>query len=153
MSNDVENKVAEMNVKLPRNSYKLRCVKCELGKSKKGDFQLIQEYEIFNANPLMVDGQQVDINGVKLKNWQTLTTNSIDFFNLNRNSLGLPPVRFADKDTINPKDYMGLEGAAVCESESSEMKNEVTGEPIVNPHTNLPVIQWNRRIQQWLPRS
>jgi hypothetical protein len=152
MSNDSENTVSQASVKLPRNSYRLRCVSCEVGKSKKGDFQLIQTYEIFGAAPLQVDGVMVDINGIQMKNWQTLTQNSVDFFNLNRNSLGLPPVKFSDKGSINAADYKGLEGAAICESESQEVKNEVTGEPILNPHTGQPVIQWNKRINQWLPR-
>lgn len=149
--NSVENKVAEANVKLPLNSYRLRCIECKSGKSKKGSPQLTQTFEVFGASPIVIDGHTIDVNGVKVNNWATLQDNTLDMFNQMREALDLPPVN-SPNAVLNELEYKGREGAAICVSESLEMKNEVTGEPIINPNNGQPVIQWSRKVKQWLPR-
>src|SRR5258706_8119207 len=144
-----ENTIPENEIRLQSKCYKFRILDCEKQTSKKGNPMLFQTLEIIEHPPYTQDGETLDINGVKILNWSVLTDKSIGAVNSQRESFGLPKVTVKDIDNINPLDYKGAEGFAYAKSESEEMKNDVTGEPVLNPYTNKPEVTWRKVIVRY----
>lgn len=143
-------KTTEANdVILPKNVYAVRCVKADAGKSKVGNPQHILTVEIVDAAP--VNG--VDINGLQIMHWSTLTEKALKFVNNLRQAFGLETTTENDMASCSPKDYIGLKAFAICESTKVEQKNEVTGEVLRNPYTNEPIVSYMRNIKEWIPQS
>jgi hypothetical protein len=147
-----ENTIPEHEIRLANNCYKFRILECERQTSKKGNPMLFQVFEIIENGPYTQDGETLDINGVKIMNWAILSDKAIGVVNAQRDSFGLPKVSVKDLDNINPLDYKGAEGYAYAVSESEEMRNDVTGEPVLNPYTKKPEVTWRKKITRYPSR-
>lgn len=153
MSTETTNPIPENQIELPFQSYKVRVLKCEKKVAKSGHPMFVQEVEIFGAKPFTQNGVSIDPNGIVMTGWVSLQTKMIDAINVNRNSLGLPAIKSSQIGDLRAEDYVGQEGAVVAVSKKEEVKNEVTGETVVNPFTGKPVLQFNKKITQWLARE
>lgn len=149
----VENQIPADQIKLPFQSYRVRCLKSEPQTSSKGNRMFVQEWEVYDAKTFIQDGVTVNPNGVIIIHRTAFTPKTVDMVNAQRSACGLPSVKYDDFPNVRNEDYLGAEAAVIASSDSEEMKNEVTGEPIVNPNTGKPVIRWTKRVNQWLPRS
>lgn len=147
-----ENTIPEHDIRLQNDCYKFRILDCEKRPSKKGNPMLVQTLEIIEHGPYKQDGVDIDINGVKVLNFAVLTDRAIGVVNSQREAFGLPKVSVKDLDNINPLDYKGAEGYAYAVSESEEMTNDVTGEPVLNPYTKKPEVTWRKKITRYPSR-
>jgi hypothetical protein len=136
-------------------AFRLRCVDCKRVKSSKGNDMLNQTFEIFGADPVknQESGEMVDINGLQVYTRQMLMEKSLKYINIQRNSLGLPPVGEGEVLSIEGADYLRTEGAAIVVANLEEKKNEVTGEVVVNPLTGKPATRVTREITEWFSRE
>lgn len=134
---------------LPNAAYKLRVIGCEGGKTKKTNMKMFTlECEFVENAP--VNG--VDINGLTSSFWHTFTPDGLFFVNQCRTGLGLSAIKAEDFERIQPGEYLGKAGYAICNSEEVIEMNESTKPPtpIINPHTGKPVTTVSRRIKKWL---
>lgn len=144
-----ENNIPESEIRLTGEAYKLRCIECERSQSKAGNPMLVQTFEIIENKPIIQEGEEVDINGVKIFNFTSLIDSMHVNVNYQRVALGLVKVTKAELDNINPLDYIGSVGWAYCDSKAEEMKNSVTKQPVINPLTGLPEVIWTKRIVRY----
>ena len=136
-------------------AFRLRCIECERKSSSKGNPMLNQTFEIFGAQPVKNDetGEMVDINGLQIYTRQMLMEKSLKYINIQRNSLGLPPVAAGEVLSIEAADYLKTEGAAIVVASLEEKKNDVTGEVVVNPLTGKPATKVTREVTEWFTRD
>jgi len=128
----------------------LRCTKCEKKTSSNNNPMLKQVFEVFQAKPIKkADGDFVDINGIEFYTQQMLMPKSIKYINLQRSSLGLPPLKDSEVEQANAEEYLGTEGFAVCVARIESVLNEVTSEVVVNELTGKPFTKVVREILEW----
>ncbi len=147
MSEETQTAVTEQ-IKLPYDAYRLRCLECKKEKSaKSGNNYLRLDLEIFGH-------ADQKYNGLKVQTISAMSDKSLDFFNKVREALGLPLLKDVSAfSTVDPMDYKGAEGAATCKTEEEPQKNEVTGEPIINPNTGKPMVRRQNAVVSWCPRG
>ena len=147
------NQVSPEEVRLPKSTYKLRCVTCEKVKSKKDDDMLKVEFEIIEHAPLdMVDDNgeeyKLDINGLSIMDYRVMTAKTISFFNKWVKGFGFPPFDSVDDMLgVDPTRFVGRVIFARCESEAQQPFDEIKQAPMVDPYTGKPVFMYSRRIK------
>jgi len=155
-------------ITVPRGPYKLRVKDAERGISQlktdeqgnqKGNNPMITlDLEIIDAAPVQVKNPEtgeveaIDINGLEVRQWVTLTEKALGPANTIKASLGMDK---ATKETLTTEDsglYMGKVGYAILEGKQRNIK-DASGANIINPHTNKPVTVPELKLVMWLSPS
>lgn len=133
---------------LKSGEYIIRVIKCEKGKSKKGNEMLTFQYEI--ASPESVtegEGKVRKIAGLQLTDWIVLADTGLPRLKGLHKALKLPME--VDLETPNTKQYIGKAVRVQLRTETQAAKNEVSGEPLLDDDGN-PIIDNNYRIARFL---
>jgi len=139
----------DRNFALPMNSYKFRVLEAEKQISQKGNPMIVCELELIdNPEAKTKDGSR-DINGRRLRHFATLAPKGLGLLNTFRKSIGLDAVTEADLPNQESAFYEGKTGYAVIKGTAEEMKNQETGELIINPHTQKPEISYRMEVVRW----
>lgn len=140
--------------------YRLRCIKAVPGTSGTGNKKANLTLEIFDAKPQKFrgtdgsEGGEIDINGLQIFDLFSLSPKALEgFTNPKLRSFGLPPITEADIATFDVSTLVGRDCPAVCKMETTEKKNDVTGEIIINPVSGKPVVEHRRVVDSYLPRE
>lgn len=142
---------AAKSARIPLDKYKVSVLEAKKGKTEKGDPKIVLDLEFKGNPPINVEGNEVDINGVKLTKHSVCTEKALKYFNKERRALGLPVINsVAEFDNLDVLDYKRMEGWAICSAKSVEKKNDVTGEVIMNPYTNEPMVDHYRQLDEWI---
>jgi len=151
MSDDSTSKIdpAAYSIVLPKKVYKLRVKEVKRQKTKEHGHPMdVLSLEIMGAPK--VNG--VDINGLDMKHWVTLTEKSLPFANATRQAFGLDKLENQeDIENANPNDWLGTEAFAVCFSEKTEQKDD-DGQPLLDPYTQKPLVNYRRQIDEFISR-
>lgn len=154
-------------VTIPRKSYQLRVIEAEKGVSavrtddkgnkKGGNPNITLKLEIINAAPVPYKDpatgeiSMVDINGLTVTSWVTLTENALRFANEANNALGLPILNPSNMHEAEANAYLGQTGYAILEGKP-RVVTDSEGNPIVNPNTQQTVTVPEIRHVMWLGR-
>lgn len=153
-------------ITVPRATYKLRVRDAERGISQlrtnektgqqTGNNPMITlDLEIIDAAPVMVrnpetgDTESVDINGLEVRQWVTLTEKALGPCNTIKSALGMEK---ATKEGLLNEDsnlYKRKVGYAILEGKQRNITDS-TGANIINPHTNKPVTVPELKLVMWL---
>lgn len=151
MSNESENQSAPRGaIRLKKQVYKFRISECaEQTSQKEGNRMLVSTCEIVENPPVMVDGQEVDVNGIEITNYTTLTPKALFFVNQFQKALGLPELTDEDLPNVQASNYIDLKFYAIAEGKEVPVLDEEK-KPIINPYTGKAATQTQRRIIQFM---
>lgn len=144
--------------RLQPTAYRLRCIKATNGVSGTNNKKATLVLEIFDAKPQKyrgqdgVEGDEIDINGLQIYSTLSFAPKAIEpFANPALRAFGVPPVNEGSVGAFDSSILVGRTVAAICETELTEKKNNVTGETITNPNTGKPVMDFRRVVKEYLP--
>lgn len=135
---------------VPKGIYKLRVIEPKLDKTKSGDPMFVFECEVVET-PDQVDprtGSTITINGTKGMKWLSLSQKSWPFTAKFLKSAGLPLDITLENllNNPNPEMFRGVIFRALCSTETKTEKNELTGQPVLDPDTQQPITRYQFSI-------
>jgi hypothetical protein len=131
--------VTKEEVKIPRNGYFWRVQKAEKAISKdKGNPMLKLTCELVKEPPMLIDGEQVDVNGLVATKYLSPLTNkrTVNEF---RESCEMPPIEEADLPNIEAGHYEGRIFHAIGSTNEEDQIDRDTKQPVINKLTGKPV--------------
>jgi len=152
MSEDNPIPVSPEEIKLPLDAYFLRITDAEKKLSSKKQPMVVTTVEIINHPGINLRGQVIDINGLEIIQYTSLSEKALFAINGIHKAVGMPQIKVEDLAGYEPAMLKGLEFAAVCKSESRQMLNEETKQPVLNPYTGEPVVIYNRKISMLIDK-
>lgn len=134
-------------IEFPEKGYRLRIMEGETKPNSKGNRMHTFKLEIFDAAPVndKVLGP-VDINGIQITHFVTLTEKSLRFVNQFRRAFGFEnDLTAADIETDDAKLYEGKVGAAQVKCKK-EVKLDGEKQPVTNLNTGEPMYVIKREL-------
>ncbi len=132
---------------LKTGSYTVRCIECAKQTSKKNNPMLVFKWELCSPETVAgIDGKEVKITGLQTTDWIVLTDVGFPKLKALHQKLGLP--MSINKVTPNTKQYLGKAVKVSLETEPSVLKDDNTGEPILDDKGNPTTIN-NYRIKRF----
>jgi hypothetical protein len=137
---------------LKSGTYSIRCIKCEKQKSKKQNDMLVFEWEICSPKAVKVTGENgiekdIPITGFKLTDWIVFNDMGLAKFK-SFHKAGNFPMTLSKKNP-NTKQYLGKCMKVTLRTEPTVLKDENTGEPIVDDAGNTQSMN-NYRLDRFL---
>jgi hypothetical protein len=159
---------ANYKIKLPKKSYKLRCIKAEFKKSKErkqangeitGNNPMIertweivepQSVKVKNIEKSIAEGsdvfEEVVIAGLDVMDWLSMTPKTKSVVKADSTRLGVEP---PDDTGANATQYLNKEGWAILSTNVDTAIDEETKEPILLPSGETK-IDYKHRLAEWL---
>lgn len=111
------------------------------------DIELLDNPLAKVRNPDTGDKEEVDVNGVQVRAWITLTPKTIGSVNAFHKCIGLPPVSEATIQEDDGNLYVGKVGEALIQFNGRPIKNS-EGEIIMQ--NGKPLTTSERKVSKWL---
>lgn len=150
-ANPSEQNPPQALIRLKRGVYQFRVTDAEKTKSQKGDPMLVLTSEIINHPPLMIGDQEVNVNGIEITDYKTITPKTLPYVNIFHKALGMPVIQEHEIPLVDAAAYKGAEFYAVAESKDEPMLDEDKN-PMINPHTGQPLMSVRRKFVSFIER-
>lgn len=145
------------SIRLPRKSYRLRCISCEFKRSKAkpdgggNNPMLEREWEVISPETVTIKNEsgedsKVTISGLRVRDWLTMTAKTGMIVRADSNRLGVEP---PDDEAPNTQIYLGKEANAILQTTVDTAKDEETGKPILNSD-DKPIVRYQHSIREWI---
>lgn len=132
---------------LKPGSYGIRCIACEQKASKRGNQMLEFKYELVTPETIGdAEGKDVKIGGLQLMDWIVLNDTGLPRLKALHKTLKLGMQ--VDLSKMNTRQYLGQAVNVSLATEVGVVKDENTGEPIMDDK-GAPVTSNNYRIKRY----
>lgn len=139
-------------IAIPRQGRKWRIVECVKRPSAKGNLMLEIDVELIDNAPIEVidpdtgSPVSVDINGISIRHWVTLTPNNLDRANQWNKCHELPTFKSLEEmEAADPNLYKGKIGYGITFG-AEKNQEDANGQVIKNLRTGAPMTMIERRI-------